>query len=288
MFPSHQDMQNWWTYLHILNHAVMKAALFIAVVILFACFEMFFLGALYMQRILGYDALHDVDEVRHVEEVAHRVAAEAFLPGLQALVERGDRPDSKPRPGDVSEPQRDDGHLAQQEVLLSGRLGDPIARERVERMCDRNGHLLRPAIAERGLEIDQAAIRVIAGDPPGSIFATYHRTGEKGEGAPYKVEGIGNDKLPSTLDFSVIDEYHTVTDRDAFRMGRRMTREEGLFVGGSAGLIVWLGARIAQEVDDPDACIVCIVPDTGERYLSTPLFEGVNEGSDDEWLKSLS
>jgi cystathionine beta-synthase len=91
------------------------------------------------------------------------------------------------------------------------------------------------------------------------------------------VEGIGNDKLPSTLDFSVIDEYHTVSDRDAFQMGRRMTREEGLFVGGSAGLITWLAARVAREVDDPDACIVCILPDTGERYLSKMYSE--------EWMR---
>ena len=131
--------------------------------------------------------------------------------------------------------------------------------------------------AGKFLKEKNPAVRVIAGDPPGSIFAEYHRTGKKGEGAPYKVEGIGNDKLPSTLDFSVIDDYRTVSDRDAFRMGRRMTREEGLFVGGSAGLIVWLGARIAQEVDDPDACIVCIVPDTGERYLSKMY--------SDEWMR---
>jgi cystathionine beta-synthase len=131
--------------------------------------------------------------------------------------------------------------------------------------------------AGRYLKEKNPAIRVIAGDPAGSIFASYHRTGEKGEGAPYKVEGIGNDKLPSTLDFSVIDEYHTVSDRDAFQMGRRMTREEGLFVGGSAGLITWLAARVAREVDDPDACIVCILPDTGERYLSKMYSE--------EWMR---
>jgi cystathionine beta-synthase len=122
--------------------------------------------------------------------------------------------------------------------------------------------------AGRYLKERKANVRVIAGDPPGSIFAGYHRTGEKGEGAPYKVEGIGNDKLPSTLDFSIIDEYHTVGDREAFHMGRRLTREEGLFVGGSAGLIVHLAARIAHQVDDPDALIVCVLPDTGERYLS--------------------
>ena len=120
-------------------------------------------------------------------------------------------------------------------------------------------------------------VRVIAGDPVGSIFANYHATHEKGEGAPYKVEGIGNDKLPSTLDFEMIDEYHAISDRDAFRMARRLTREEGLFVGGSSGLIVTLAVRIAQQLDDPDALVVCVLPDTGERYLSKVYNE--------EWLR---
>jgi cystathionine beta-synthase len=129
----------------------------------------------------------------------------------------------------------------------------------------------------RFLKERNPSVRVIAGDPAGSIFAGYHRTGEKGEGAPYKVEGIGNDKLPSTLDFDVVDEYHTISDRDAFHMGRRLTREEGLFVGGSAGLIVHLAVRIAHQIDDPDALIVCILPDTGERYLSKMYSE--------EWMR---
>jgi cystathionine beta-synthase len=120
----------------------------------------------------------------------------------------------------------------------------------------------------RYLKEQRGDIRVIAGDPPGSIFAGYHATGEKGEGAPYKVEGIGNDKLPSTLDFGVIDEYRTVGDREAFHMARRLTREEGLFVGGSAGLIAHLAVQVALEADDPDALVVCVLPDTGERYLS--------------------
>ncbi|MEO5511652.1 MAG: pyridoxal-phosphate dependent enzyme [Longimicrobiales bacterium] len=111
-------------------------------------------------------------------------------------------------------------------------------------------------------------VRIIAGDPAGSIFSGYHKTGVKGEGAPYKIEGIGNDKLPSTLDFDIIDEFHTVSDRDAFHMGRRLTREEGLFVGGSSGLIVHVAALIAAQVNDPNAFIVCMLPDTGERYLS--------------------
>jgi cystathionine beta-synthase len=131
--------------------------------------------------------------------------------------------------------------------------------------------------AGRFLKERNPRIRVVAGDPAGSIFAEYHRTGEKGEGAPYKVEGIGNDKLPSTLDFGVIDEFHTVSDRDAFHMARRLTREEGLFAGGSAGLIASLAVRIATDLDDPDALVVCILPDTGERYLSKVY--------NDEWLR---
>ena len=122
--------------------------------------------------------------------------------------------------------------------------------------------------AGKFLKEQNPSLRVVAGDPHGSIFANYHRTGEKGENAPYKVEGIGNDKLPSTLWFDVIDEMRTVSDRDAFSMARRLTREEGLFVGGSSGLIVKVAADVAREVNDPDALVVCILPDTGERYLS--------------------
>jgi cystathionine beta-synthase len=121
------------------------------------------------------------------------------------------------------------------------------------------------------------SVRVIAGDPVGSIFAEYHRSGVKGEGAPYKVEGIGNDKLPSTLWFDVIDEFHTVGDRESFAMARRLTREEGLFAGGSAGLIAHLAVTVARRVDDPAALVACVLPDTGERYLSK-LYS-------DEWLR---
>lgn len=122
--------------------------------------------------------------------------------------------------------------------------------------------------AGRYLKERNPSIRIIAGDPAGSIFAHYHRTGEKGENHPYKVEGIGNDKIPSTLDFEIVDEMRTISDRDAFAMARRMTREEGLFAGGSSGLIVKVACDVAREVNDPEAFIVCVLPDTGERYLS--------------------
>jgi cystathionine beta-synthase len=120
-------------------------------------------------------------------------------------------------------------------------------------------------------------IRVISGDPEGSILAEYFRTRQVGDGHPYKVEGIGNDKVPETLHLDVIDEFQTVSDADAFRMTRRMVREEGLFVGGSTGLNVCVALRVAREVDDPGACVVVLLPDTGERYLSKVF--------NDEWLQ---
>ncbi|MEN8145074.1 MAG: pyridoxal-phosphate dependent enzyme [Gemmatimonadota bacterium] len=129
----------------------------------------------------------------------------------------------------------------------------------------------------RFLKEQKPEVKVVSGDPAGSIFAGYFATGEKGEGAPYKVEGVGNDKIPSTLDFSLIDEFETVSDRDAFHMARRLTREEGLFAGGSSGLIVHVAAELARRLDDPEACIVCMLTDTGERYL-TKLY-------DDAWMR---
>ena len=131
----------------------------------------------------------------------------------------------------------------------------------------------------RYLKEQNPNIKIIAGDPVGSILAEYWRSngGRKIEGTPYKVEGIGQDKIPGTLDMRVIDEYSTVSDKEAFAMARRLTREEGLFVGGSSGLITKVALDIARRVDDPDACVVTFLCDTGERYLSK-LYS-------DEWMR---
>ncbi|CAN5177638.1 cystathionine beta-synthase [soil metagenome] len=129
----------------------------------------------------------------------------------------------------------------------------------------------------RYLKERNPAVRVIAGDPAGSVLREYARSEELVEGSPYKVEGIGQDKIPGTLDLSVVDEWRTVDDRTAFGMARRITREEGLFVGGSAGLIGHVALEVAREVDDPDACVVFPLCDTGERYLSK-LYS-------DEWMR---
>ena len=120
-------------------------------------------------------------------------------------------------------------------------------------------------------------IRVIAGDPVGSLYTGYARTKTMGEGAPYKVEGIGGDKIPTTILFEHIDEFRQLGDRDSMAMARRLAREEGMLVGGSAGLNVALALQVAREVDDPAACVVTILCDTGERYLSK-LFN-------DEWMQ---
>jgi len=129
----------------------------------------------------------------------------------------------------------------------------------------------------RYLKEKKPGIRIVAGDPAGSILANYWRSGEKIEGAPYKVEGIGQDKVPGTLDMKVIDDYRTVSDRDAFAMARRLTREEGLFVGGSSGLIAHVALEVARELNDPEALVVAFLCDTGERYLSK-LYS-------DEWMR---
>jgi cystathionine beta-synthase len=122
--------------------------------------------------------------------------------------------------------------------------------------------------AGKYLKEQNPKIRVIAGDPIGSLYTQYHRTHAMGEGHPYKVEGIGGDKIPSTVWFDWIDEFRQVSDKSSFLMARRLAREEGILLGGSSGLNVAIALDLARELADPDALIVTILCDTGERYLS--------------------
>ncbi len=131
--------------------------------------------------------------------------------------------------------------------------------------------------AGRYLKEQNPEVQIIVAEPEGSIFGEYARTGHLADGHPYKVEGIGGDKIPDTLHFDYLDDFLTVSDKEAFHMARRITREEGLFVGGSTGLIVSAALRIAQQLDDANAYVVAILCDTGERYLSKVY--------DEEWLR---
>ena len=132
----------------------------------------------------------------------------------------------------------------------------------------------------RYLKSKNPDVKIIGIDPDGSIISPFFNTGEKVEGQPYKVEGIGNDKSPGTLALEVVDEFRPRGDGAAFRMARRLTREEGLFAGGSAGLLVQGALDVAKEIDDPDAFVVSLVCDWGERYLSKVY--------DDDWMRENS
>jgi cystathionine beta-synthase len=131
--------------------------------------------------------------------------------------------------------------------------------------------------AGKYLKEQNPRIRIVAGDPVGSLYTQFHRTHALGEGHPYKVEGIGGDKIPSTLWFDWIDEFRQVPDRVSLVTARRLAREEGILAGGSTGLNVALSLELARELDNPDALIVTILCDTGERYLSKVF--------NDEWMQ---
>ncbi len=122
------------------------------------------------------------------------------------------------------------------------------------------------------------AVRVTGVDPVGSVISEFHATGAVGASEPYKVEGLGNDKIPGALDLEYVDDYVTVTDGAAFRMARRLATEEGLFLGGSSGLIVHAALELARRIDDPEACVVAVLCDWGERYLTKQY--------DDEWMRN--
>ncbi len=119
----------------------------------------------------------------------------------------------------------------------------------------------------RYLKEKNPAIKVIGADPLGSIFRTYKETGEIIKGTPYLVEGIGQDCLPENVHFQYIDKIINISDRESFAAARRLTKEEGIFCGGSTGTILHVTLDIAKDLSEDDV-IVFFVCDTGERYLS--------------------
>jgi cystathionine beta-synthase len=115
--------------------------------------------------------------------------------------------------------------------------------------------------AGRYLKEQNPDILVVGADPEGSLYS-----GDTPR--PYLVEGIGEDFFPSTFDPSVVDRYVRVSDRDSFLTARAITRREGILVGGSSGTAVFAALQVARELDDPQATLVVLLPDSGRQYMS--------------------
>jgi len=110
-------------------------------------------------------------------------------------------------------------------------------------------------------EISDDRVKIIGADPSGSVYSG-------GTGRPYLVEGVGEDFWPTNYDPAVADRVIEVSDADSFAMARRLAREEALLVGGSSGMAAAAAIRLAHELDDPEAVIVVLLPDSGRGYLT--------------------
>lgn len=119
----------------------------------------------------------------------------------------------------------------------------------------------------RYLKSQNSDVKVVAVEPAGSPVLS------KGHAGAHKIQGIGAGFIPDTLDTSVYDEVVAVADEDAFETGRELAAKEGLLVGISSGAAVWAAGQLAQRPENKGKTIVAILPDTGERYLSTAMFK---------------
>jgi cystathionine beta-synthase len=128
----------------------------------------------------------------------------------------------------------------------------------------------------RYLKEKKPSIEVVGADPVGSILKQYKETKTIGEAHTYKIEGVGEDFIPSATDFDVVDRVISCGDREGLNMTRRMAREEALFAGSSSGMAMWVALEVARDLG-PEALVVVLIPDTGERYLS--------KVHSDEWMR---
>ncbi|MGB3599316.1 MAG: cysteine synthase A [Marinomonas sp.] len=129
----------------------------------------------------------------------------------------------------------------------------------------------------------EKAILSVAVEPSSSPVITQTLNGETPTPAPHKIQGIGAGFIPKNLDLSILDRVEQVTNEDAIAMAKRLMREEGILCGISCGAAVVAAEKLNQMAEFQDKKIVVILPDSGERYLSTALFEG--EFSDNELVQ---
>lgn len=120
----------------------------------------------------------------------------------------------------------------------------------------------------RYLKEQRPDIQIVGVDPVGSLYYDYFKTGQLTDAFSYVLEGIGEDFLPSTMDFAFVDEVIRVNDRECFAMTRRLAREEGLFAGGSCGAAVAGALKWVRAHDREGQNVVVLLPDSGSRYLS--------------------
>ena len=118
----------------------------------------------------------------------------------------------------------------------------------------------------RYLKARNPAVKIVAFEPASSPLLTEGRAG------PHGLQGIGANFVPENLDRSVLDEILTVADADAYATGRELARTEGILVGITSGAAVWAAAQLARRPENAGKTIVALLPDSGERYLSTPMF----------------
>lgn len=130
------------------------------------------------------------------------------------------------------------------------------------------------------LKLARPEVKIISSEPAGAQLL-----GGK-DWQPHKIQGWTPDFVPAVLDRSVVDDIKPIEDVLARDTARRLAAEEGIFVGLSAGATLAAALEVAKEAKE-GSVILAMLPDTGERYLSTILFEGISEGSDDEWLAAL-
>ena len=130
------------------------------------------------------------------------------------------------------------------------------------------------------LRVARPETRIIATEPAGAALL-------KGdEWKPHKIQGWTPDFVPEVLSREAYHQLVNITDDEAIAVSRRLAAEEGIFVGISAGATVATALKVAEDAPE-GSVLLAMLPDTGERYFSSPLFADINEGSDDEWLASL-